>query len=83
MLKFTLIKNILTLYNLQGFALSSTLPLLTRWTSTQEQGLLVGIASAGIGIANSVTYPISGLLCQYGGWKSIFYFGGRLYGTKT
>ncbi|XP_046436871.1 sialin-like [Daphnia pulex] len=59
-----------------SFAISSMLPMLTRWTTTQEQGLLVGIATAGIGVANSVTYPISGLLCQYGGWKSIFYFGG-------
>ncbi|KAI9555754.1 hypothetical protein GHT06_018269 [Daphnia sinensis] len=59
-----------------SFALSSTIPMLTRWTTTQEQGLLVGIASAGIGLANSVTYPISGLLCQHGGWKAIFYFGG-------
>jgi MFS family permease len=60
----------------QSFAISSMLPMLTRWTTIQEQGLLVGIATAGIGVANSVTYPISGLLCQYGGWKSIFYFGG-------
>ncbi|XP_045027408.1 sialin-like [Daphnia magna] len=59
-----------------SFALHSTLPLLTRWTTTQEQGLLMGIASAGIGLANSVTHPISGLLCQHGGWKAIFYFGG-------
>ncbi|KZS01647.1 Uncharacterized protein APZ42_001630, partial [Daphnia magna] len=59
-----------------SFALSSMLPMLTRWTTTQEQGLLMGIASAGIGLANSVTYPISGLLCQHGGWKAIFYFGG-------
>ncbi len=53
------------------------LPLLTRWTTTQEQGILVGISSAGVGIANSVTYPISGFLCEYGGWKLIFYFGGK------
>lgn len=59
-----------------SFALHSTLPMLTRWTTTQEQGLLMGIASAGIGLANSVTHPISGLLCQHGGWKAIFYFGG-------
>ena len=53
------------------------LPLLTHWTTTQEQGLLVGISSTGVGIANSVTYPISGFLCKYGDWKLIFYFGGK------
>jgi len=53
--------------------------MLNRWKTEREQGLLVGLSFAGIGIANSVTYPISGLLCEYSGWQSIFYFAGKLH----
>ena len=55
------------------------LPMLTNWTTAKEQGLLTSIAFAGVGVANSATYPISGFLCQYSGWRSIFYVAGILY----
>lgn len=61
----------------QTFLLAPILPLMIGWTTAKEQGFLVGLASSGVGLANSVTYPIAGLLCKYSGWRSIFYFAGN------
>ncbi|EFX89865.1 hypothetical protein DAPPUDRAFT_309475 [Daphnia pulex] len=58
------------------FMLSPVLPLLRRWTTAKEQGLLVGLAFAGAALANAATYPMAGLMCKYSGWRSIFYFAG-------
>nr|CAH0105935.1 unnamed protein product [Daphnia galeata] len=55
---------------------SPVLPLLRRWTTSKEQGLLVGLAFAGAGLANAATYPMAGLMCNYSGWRSIFYYTG-------
>ena len=60
----------------QSFLLAPILPLMIGWTTAKEQGFLVGLASSGVGLANAVTYPIAGLLCKYGGWRTIFYFAG-------
>jgi ACS family sodium-dependent inorganic phosphate cotransporter-like MFS transporter 5 len=61
----------------QCFMLSPVLPLLRRWTTAKEQGLLVGLAFAGAALANAATYPMAGLMCKYSGWRSIFYFAGK------
>uniref|UniRef100_A0A0P5XE04 Sialin n=1 Tax=Daphnia magna TaxID=35525 RepID=A0A0P5XE04_9CRUS len=58
------------------FMISPVLPLLRRWTTSKEQGLLVGLAFAGVGLANAATYPMTGLICELSGWRSIFYFCG-------
>ena len=69
--------SILLIYSAQQtFLLAPILPLMIGWTTAKEQGFLVGLASSGVGLANSVTYPIAGLLCKYSGWRSIFYFAG-------
>ena len=57
--------------------LSPVLPLLRRWTTSKEQGLLVGLAFAGCALANAATYPMAGLMCNYSGWRSIFYYAGK------
>jgi len=61
----------------QCFMLSPVLPLLRRWTTAKEQGLLVGLAFAGAALANAATYPMAGLMCEYSGWRSIFYYAGE------
>ena len=52
------------------------LPLLSQWSTSKDQGLLVGLSFAGVGLANAATYPMAGLMCEYSGWKSIFYYAG-------
>ena len=54
------------------------LPLLSHWMTPHEQGLLMSLSFAGVGIGNAATYPISGFLCKYGGWKLIFYCPGAI-----
>lgn len=50
--------------------------MLNQWTTVKDQGLLVGLSLAGVGLANAATYPMAGLMCKYSGWKSIFYYAG-------
>lgn len=47
-----------------------------KWAPPMERTKLVGLTYAGSQIGNVITFPISGILCQYS-WKAIFYaFGG-------
>ncbi|XP_076450040.1 putative transporter slc-17.2 isoform X2 [Babylonia areolata] len=46
------------------------------WAPPLEMGKLAGFCYAGSQIGNVLTFPIAGLLCEYGfdgGWPSIFY----------
>jgi len=52
------------------------MPLVNRWITIREQGLMLSLSFAGYGLGNALTYPLSALLCEYGGWASIFYFSG-------
>jgi ACS family sodium-dependent inorganic phosphate cotransporter-like MFS transporter 5 len=61
----------------QCFIVSPILIVLRRWTTAKDQGLLVGLAFAGGGLANAATYPMAGLMCEYSGWRSIFYYAGK------
>ena len=67
----------------KAFIVCPVLPVLSQWSAPQEQGNLLGVAFAGLNIGNVAIYPISGLLCSYAGWQSIFYFSGRFLRTVT
>lgn len=43
------------------------------WAPPLERGLLTGISYAGSQIGNVIVMPLSGFLCKYSGWPSIFY----------
>ena len=60
-------------------ALPTIQPLFSRWSAPDERGTLIGLAFAGFTLGSSITFPLSGFLCQYGfagGWPSIFYLSG-------
>nr|CAH0107217.1 unnamed protein product [Daphnia galeata] len=66
-----------------GMALPTIQPLFSRWSAPDERGTLIGLAFAGFTLGSSITFPLSGFLCQYGfagGWPSIFYLSG-LFGA--
>ena len=47
---------------------------------------LIGfISTAGIHLGNVISFPLSGVLCQYGfdgGWPSVFYICGEYFNTS-
>ena len=64
---------------IQGLALPTIQPMFARWSAPDERGVLIGLAFAGVTLGSSITFPLSGFLCQYGfagGWPSIFYSSG-------
>ncbi|XP_046649856.1 sialin-like [Daphnia pulicaria] len=66
-----------------GMALPTIQPLFSRWSAPDERGTLIGLAFAGFTLGSSITFPLSGFLCEYGfagGWPSIFYLSG-LFGV--
>ncbi|KAI9554402.1 hypothetical protein GHT06_019674 [Daphnia sinensis] len=71
----------LTLGLASGLALPTIQPLFSRWSAPDERGTLIGLAFAGFTLGSSITFPLSGFLCEYGfagGWPSIFYLSGLL-----
>ena len=65
--------------SIQGLAMPTIQPLFARWSAPDERGTLIGLAFAGFSLGSAVTFPLSGLLCQFGfagGWPSIFYLSG-------
>lgn len=61
----------------QSLSVSTIMPLVTSWITPREQGLIVGLAYAGINLANAATYPITAAVCSSFGWRSIFYLAGQ------
>lgn len=59
-----------------SLSVSTIMPLVTSWITPREQGLIVGLAYAGINLANAATYPITAAVCSSFGWRSIFYLAG-------
>ncbi|XP_062616836.1 sialin-like [Saccostrea cucullata] len=45
-----------------------------KWSPPHERSRLVAFAFGGTQLGNALAFPISSLLCEYGGWPSIFYF---------
>lgn len=71
-----------SIYNEKGLALPTIQPLFSRWSAPDERATLIGLAFAGFTLGSSVTFPLSGFLCEYGfagGWPSIFYLSGLLF----
>ncbi|XP_034938463.1 putative inorganic phosphate cotransporter isoform X2 [Chelonus insularis] len=50
--------------------------LLSKWVPPRERGRLGSLTYSGAQFGTVVSYPISGLLVQYMGWRSVFYFFG-------
>ncbi|XP_064615329.1 uncharacterized transporter slc-17.2-like [Liolophura sinensis] len=60
----------------QGTFFPSLFNMAVRWVPPLETARFVAVVIAGFPIGQVVTFPVSGLLCQYGfdrGWGSIFY----------
>ncbi|XP_055959203.1 sialin [Patella vulgata] len=60
----------------QGVGFPAVQTVLAHWTIPAEVSILCSFAMAGAQAGNVITFPIAGLLCQYGfngGWPSIFY----------
>lgn len=71
----------LTLGLASGLAFPTIQPLFSRWSAPDERATLIGLAFAGFTLGSSITFPLSGFLCEYGfagGWPSIFYLSGLL-----
>jgi len=69
----------------QGLFLGCCLPtnhfMWGKWAPTNEKSTLVSFSIAGLSAGMLCSYPISGVLCQYGfagGWPSVFYVFGAL-----
>ena len=62
---------------LQTCMLLPKINLMKNWVSAKDQGLLVGISMGGMSVANAVSNPIGAAICNYGGWRSIFYLPGN------
>ncbi|XP_055995958.1 sialin-like [Ostrea edulis] len=46
----------------------------SKWSPPHERSRLVAFAFGGSQLGNALAFPISSLLCEYGGWPSIFFF---------
>lgn len=65
----------------QGFVSPAMQSLWTHWAPPLESSRLRSIGFAGSQLGKVITYPLTGLLCEYGfdgGWPSIFYVQGLL-----
>uniref|UniRef100_A0A2C9K193 Major facilitator superfamily (MFS) profile domain-containing protein n=1 Tax=Biomphalaria glabrata TaxID=6526 RepID=A0A2C9K193_BIOGL len=65
----------------QGFVSPAMQSLWTHWAPPLESSRLRSFCFAGSQVAKVITYPISGLLCEYGfdgGWPSVFYLQGLI-----
>nr|KAG5687655.1 hypothetical protein BaRGS_027547 [Batillaria attramentaria] len=76
---------LLTLRFLAGVGQGVTFPamnvLWANWAPPLENSKLGGLAYSGSQVGNVITFPLAGLLCEYGfdgGWPSIFYVLGVL-----
>ena len=67
----------------KGISFISTTDIFTRWVPLSERVRAVTISTLGQSLGSAITYPISGFIIQYFGWKYIFYFSGkRKYHTR-
>uniref|UniRef100_A0A183BR44 MFS domain-containing protein n=1 Tax=Globodera pallida TaxID=36090 RepID=A0A183BR44_GLOPA len=65
---------------LQGVAFSGNFPVIgaftSKWTYYKQNGLFVSVLVAYVQFAPAVTLPVSGALCEFFGWPSVFFVHG-------
>ncbi|XP_023326905.1 putative inorganic phosphate cotransporter [Eurytemora carolleeae] len=62
----------------EGVTFPAMLAMLAKWATPAERSRFVSYAYAGSSFGTVVSLPISGLLCDYVGWESVFYVFGVL-----
>ncbi|VDM50785.1 unnamed protein product [Toxocara canis] len=67
---------------LQGVAFAANFPVIgsfcSRWAYYKQNGMFVSCLVAYVQLSPALTMPISGTLCEYTGWPSVFYVHGIL-----
>uniref|UniRef100_A0A915B003 Major facilitator superfamily (MFS) profile domain-containing protein n=1 Tax=Parascaris univalens TaxID=6257 RepID=A0A915B003_PARUN len=65
---------------LQGIAFAANFPVIgsfcSRWAYYKQNGMFVSCLVAYLQLSPAVTMPVSGVLCEYSGWQSVFYVHG-------
>lgn len=61
---------------LQGVTFPAAHALWGNWAPPLERSKLVAISYGGANFGTVIAMPLSGILCQYWGWPSVFYIFG-------